>query len=276
MPREVATLRTVDRLTADNLYRIRTSDGFIVAVRKEPGHSSTFFVNQLRKRLETARRVRHFKLGHAGTLDPFADGVLVLLGGRATVLQDQLMRGPKTYEADVRFGATSPSFDPDTDITVQDPDFVVDPAALEAVLPKFTGEIAQVPPAFSAKHIDGQRAYQLARRGEEVVLEPRQVRIDQLELISSAGNTARIRVVCGPGTYIRSLARDLATELNTVGMLSSLIRTESGGFSIDECLTLRQLLEATGTGTEGRRKIERSGPTDQNIRSVSDSNGPTA
>ena len=239
------------RIMHQNLPLIFSAQAFLLPILKEPGYSSGFFVNQVRRRLSSARKIKRFKIGHAGTLDPFATGVLLLLGGGATKLQDTFMTMPKTYEATIRLGATSPSLDPDTEVTPHEP-YAPNIAELQRVLAGFCGEIEQIPPAWSAKHVDGKRAYALARAGREVVLDPVRVRVDELVLLGVEGADVRVRVTSGSGFYVRALARDVAAALGTVGYLTQLARVHASGFALEECLTLREVLD--GNSAPARRQ----------------------
>lgn len=178
------------------------------------------------------------KVGHAGTLDPLATGVLVVCLGRATKRVDQLMGGVKVYEAAIDLGAFTASDDaemPREEVAVEEP-----PTAeqLDAALAKQTGLIEQVPPNFSAVHVDGQRAYKAARQGEAVELKARRVRIDSIDRLSYDWPRLALRITCGKGTYIRSIARDLGKRLGTGGYLTALRRTRVGGYTIDQAFTL--------------------------------------
>jgi len=238
-------------ITRENLSEVFSAESFVIPLMKEAGYSSGFFVNQIRYRLSKARGVKRFKVGHAGTLDPFADGVLLVLCGKATKLQDFYMKAGKEYICTVRFGASTPSLDLDTEINAEDQGFGLSDNALaeaiRAILPEFVGEHEQMPPRFSAKHVDGKRAYQLARQGDEVEikLSPKLVRCDEVELLSIEEKSARIRLACGSGYYVRSFGRDLAARLGTLGYLTQLSRSKSAGFSAEECLKLREVLDAS-------------------------------
>jgi tRNA pseudouridine55 synthase len=179
--------------------------------------------------------VKLFKLGHAGTLDPFADGVLVLLGGKATTLQDAAIHHPKSYRATVVLGATSPSLDPATPVQIVDPAFTSTREDLDHVLQAMIGEVMQLPPSYSAKRVAGRRAYHIAVRGKQPALLPAKVRIDRIEVVSFDSRTAVLDVDCGSGCYIRAIARDIALALGTVGYLSALTRTQSAGFLHPDC-----------------------------------------
>ena len=231
--------------------------------------------------------IRHFgkknlKVGHAGTLDPLATGILLVCIGPATRRAEELQRSPKEYVAGVSFGATTPSYDLEKEIDRRCPLEGVSEAALRAVLPDFVGEQDQVAPLFSAKSVDGVRAYETARRllkaaqregrafdpGE--VLQSSRINIYDLELLSwhytpvqdfiddglgrirvadisgEALPTAMIRVACSKGTYIRALARDLGEALGSGAFLSSLRRTKNGGFGIEDAVSLEEVLRVLG------------------------------
>lgn len=219
----------------------RSVDG-LVLVDKPAGVSSHDVVNAARRALGERR------IGHGGTLDPFATGLLVLLVGRATRLLPHLPGEPKVYEASIRFGAETATEDLQGAVTRTAPLPTRD--ALLAALPALTGRIEQVPPAYSAKRVAGARAYELARRGEEVALRPVGVRVDRWEvlgLVIEDGRVreARVRITCGGGTYVRSLARDLARACGSAAHLVALRRLRSGAFGVDDAVPLQQLRDAT-------------------------------
>jgi tRNA pseudouridine55 synthase len=182
------------------------------------------------------------KIGHAGTLDPFATGVLLLLVGRATRLCESMMDAPKQYEATIKFGATTATDDPETaeipwahDVTVPTVE------QIREILPRFTGAISQQPPIFSALKVQGRRAYDLARKGQDVVLTPRMVNVYRSELLEYGWPLLRLRIDCGRGTYIRSIARDVGAALNVGGYLTQLRRTRVGDYAADTGLNLDSL-----------------------------------
>ena len=199
----------------------------LLVVDKPLGWSSMDIVRRLRRVTGGA------KAGHAGTLDPLATGVVVCCLGKATKIIDSLMGLTKVYEAGVDFSAFTTTDDregPREEVNITSPPTLDD---LQQVLPRFIGEIDQKPPAFSALHIDGQRAYKLARRGEVVDIPSRKVRIDAIEILSYTWPIAELRITCGKGTYIRSLARDIGTALQTGGHLASLRRTAVGPYTLE-------------------------------------------
>ena len=201
----------------------------IVVLNKPAGITSRDAVDVACKALKTR------EIGHCGTLDPLATGVLVLVVGRARRLQELLARSRKVYVGRVRLGATSQTDDAEGPITPSTPE-PTPPAedSLRAALSKFAGEIEQRPPRYSAVKVEGQRLYDLARRGEGVDAPMRKVRIYEIELVRYAWPDVELRVACAGGTYVRSIARDLGAALGTGGYLAELCRTESGGFQLSE------------------------------------------
>ena len=178
------------------------------------------------------------KIGHAGTLDPLATGVLVLCTGKCTKQIEQLQMHTKEYTATLQLGATTASYDLEHEVNATYPTEHITRQLVEEVLHQFEGDIEQVPPTYSAVKVNGDRAYALRRAGEEVQLKPKNVHIDEIELTDydDAKKTASIRVVCGKGTYIRSLARDIGRALNSGAYLTALRRTKAGSFSVENCI----------------------------------------
>ena len=182
--------------------------------------------------------IKKLKVGHAGTLDPLATGVLIVCTGRATKRIDELQAGTKEYVATMQLGATTPCFDLEKPIDQTFPTEHITRRLVEEVLHQFEGDIEQGPPTYSAVKVNGDRAYALRRAGEEVQLKPKNVHIDEIELTDydDEKKTASIRVVCGKGTYIRSLARDIGRALNSGAYLTALRRTKAGSFSVENCI----------------------------------------
>lgn len=215
-----------------------TTDG-VLLVDKPVGVSSHDVVSAARRALHESR------IGHGGTLDPFATGLLVLLVGRATRLLPHLAGEPKVYEATICFGAETDTEDHLGTVTHEAPRPTRE-ALLEA-LPRFVGAIAQVPPAYSAKRVDGERAYAMARRGETVALAPVTIHVHRWGVLAlhpaADGRIAQavVRITCRGGTYIRSLARDLARAVGSAAHLSALRRTQAGPFQVDHAMTLEAL-----------------------------------
>lgn len=184
---------------------------------------------------------RNIKVGHAGTLDPLATGVLLVCLGKATKQAEALQAEQKEYIASIELGATTPCFDLEKEIDCRYPYEHITREMVEGILPKFIGEQDQIPPVFSAKFIDGTRAYEMARAGEEVVMKPARITIYDLEIMEFELPKLVLRVKCSKGTYIRSLARDVGQALQSGGHLTGLIRTQSGGFEVGKCLKMEDL-----------------------------------
>ena len=182
------------------------------------------------------------KIGHGGTLDPLATGVLPIALGEATKLTGRMLNGDKAYDFTVRFGVATETEDAEGAV-VATSDVRPSRADVKAVLPHFTGPIEQRPPAYSALKVDGERAYARARAGETVVLPPRAVTIHALQLLEADGETATFSVSCSKGTYVRSLARDIAEALGTVGHVVMLRRTKAGPFGLEGAISLDKLGE---------------------------------
>lgn len=218
-----------------------TPDGLLL-VDKPAGVTSHDVVNAARRALGEKR------IGHGGTLDPFATGLLVLLVGRATRLLQWVHAEPKVYDATVQFGAETDT--EDLAGTVVRDAVLPTRAALLAAVPALIGDIGQIPPAYSAKRIDGKRAYELARAGQEVEMKPSRVRIESIALSMFEGSddavsSCRMRVSCGGGTYIRSLARDLARAAGSAAHLTALRRERAGVFSLARSISLETMVSGT-------------------------------
>ena len=183
--------------------------------------------------------VKRVKMGHAGTLDPLATGVLILCTGKATKQIEQLQLHTKEYTATLQLGATTASYDKEHTVDYTYPTRHITRELIEQTLPQFVGDILQVPPVYSACMVDGHRAYKMARKGEEVDLAAKPIHIDEIELtdFDPVMMQMSIRVVCGKGTYIRSLARDIGHALGSGAFLTALCRTRVGDVRIENCLT---------------------------------------
>ena len=179
------------------------------------------------------------KVGHMGTLDPMATGVLPIAIGKATRLFDLLSEKRKTYIAEFVFGKTTDTLDAWGEITESN-DIEVSKEAIEAVLPLLTGVIDQIPPVYSAKSIDGKRAYEYARRGISLELPAKKVTIYSIKIIDGDNNRFKFEITCGAGTYIRAIARDIASALGTFGYMNSLIRIQSGQFNLENSVDIRE------------------------------------
>ena len=188
-------------------------------------------------------KVKKLKVGHAGTLDPLATGVLIVCTGRATKRIEELQSGTKEYYATIRLGATTPSYDLEKPIDATYPTEHITREMVEQVLERFKGKIEQVPPTFSACKVDGKRAYEMARKGNEVELKPKTLVIDEIELTECNLPDITIRVVCSKGTYIRALARDIGEALQSGGHLTALSRTRVGQYKVEDCLNPEKFSE---------------------------------
>lgn len=222
-------------------------EGEILAFDK-PLHWTSFdLVNRVRGMLCRALGVKKLKVGHAGTLDPLATGVVIVCTGRKTKQIDQLMEHTKEYEAVLQLGATTPSYDLEHPIDATYPTEHITRERIEQVLPTFLGEQWQVPPIYSAVKINGKRAYEYARKGkqDEVEIKPKLLVIDAIDMLAFDAGTMQltIRVVCSKGTYIRALARDIGERLSSGAHLIALRRTRVGEYKAEDCLTIEQLQE---------------------------------
>jgi tRNA pseudouridine55 synthase len=188
-------------------------------------------------------RVKKLKVGHAGTLDPLATGVMIICIGKATKRIEEFQYQTKEYIATIKLGATTPSFDLEKEIDATYPTEHITRELVEETLKKFIGSIEQIPPAFSACKIDGERAYELARAGKEVELKPKTLVIDEIELLECNLPEIKIRVVCSKGTYIRALARDIGEALNSGAHLTGLIRTRVGDVKLEHCMEIEDFVE---------------------------------
>lgn len=210
----------------------------------KPLHWTSFdAVKRVRGTLTRRLGVKRLKVGHAGTLDPLATGVMIVCTGKATKDIDNLQAGVKEYIATMTLGATTPSFDLETQIDATYPTEHITRELVEKTLLDFIGEIQQVPPAFSACKVDGKRAYKMARKGQEVELKPKLLVIDELELMEYAQNSLTVRVVCSKGTYIRALARDIGQALGSGAHLTALRRTRVGEVTIDRCMQVEEMIQ---------------------------------
>ena len=203
---------------------------------KPLGWTSFKVVGHVRYHICRRMGVKKLKVGHAGTLDPLATGVMIVCTGKATKRIEEFQYHTKEYVADIRLGATTPSFDLEHEIDATYPTEHITRELVEETLQRFKGEIQQVPPAFSACMVNGKRAYDLARKGKEVDLKPKLLVIDEIELLQCNLPDIRVRVVCSKGTYIRALARDIGVALNSGAHLTALQRTRVGNVHLEDCL----------------------------------------
>ncbi len=217
--------------------------GHTLLIDKPLGWTSFDVVKRVRGTLTRRYGVKRFKVGHAGTLDPLATGVMLVCTGRSTKLIDTLQAGVKEYVATMALGATTPSFDLETEINATYPTDHITRELTEQTLARFIGSIEQVPPAFSAVKVDGKRAYKMARKGHTPELKPKILRIDELELLEFSPTEIKVRVVCSKGTYIRALARDIGEALGSGAHLTALRRTRVGDATIGNCMSVDQAIE---------------------------------
>lgn len=210
--------------------------GEVLFFNKPLTWTSFDLVNKFRYKLSRKLKVKKIKVGHAGTLDPLATGVMIVCTGKATKRIDEFQFQTKEYVATLKLGETTPSFDLEKEVDAVYPTEHITRELVEDVLKQFVGIIEQVPPVFSACKIEGKRAYELARNGEEVPLKAKTLVIDEIELLSCELPVIKIRVVCSKGTYIRALARDIGIALHSGAHLIALERTRVGDVTLDQCM----------------------------------------
>lgn len=216
--------------------------GEILSFDKPYGWTSFDIVGKVRWLICKTLGIKKLKVGHAGTLDPLATGVVIICTGRATKQIEELQSHTKEYVATLQLGATTPSFDLEHPIDKTFPTAHISERQINDVLKRFEGEIEQVPPVYSAVKVNGKRAYNYARQGTELELRPKKIRIEQIEILSfnSENMQLRLRIVCSKGTYIRSLARDIGQALDSGAHLTELRRTRIGDYKVEHSLTIEQ------------------------------------
>lgn len=206
----------------------------IIPINKPQGWTSFDVVNKLKYKLKP------LKVGHLGTLDPMATGVLLITIGKATKLFDIMQEKTKTYIAEFEFGYETDTLDATGEIITKNSYIPTEQEILD-VLPKFIGKISQIPPKYSAKSVNGVRAYTLARNGMQFELKPKEVEIYAINMLEFNGISAKLEITCGSGTYIRSIGRDVAKELNTVATMTSLVRTKVGAIDLNKTVEIENL-----------------------------------
>ena len=213
-------------------------EGEVLFFNKPLGWTSFMVVGHIRYHICRRMKVKKLKVGHAGTLDPLATGVMIVCTGKATKRIEEFQYHTKEYIATIQLGATTPSYDLEHEIDATYPTEHITREKIEEALKQFLGEIQQIPPAFSACKVDGARAYDLARKGQEVELKPKLLAIDEIELLACdlEKMEIKIRVVCSKGTYIRALARDIGEALHSGAHLTGLVRTRVGEVKLEDCL----------------------------------------
>ena len=216
-------------------------EGEVLYFNKPLRWTSFDLVNKFRYKLSKKLHVKKIKVGHAGTLDPLATGVMIICTGRATKRIEEFQYQTKEYVATLKLGETTPSFDLEKEVDGVYPTEHITKTMVDEVLLSFVGKIQQVPPVFSACKVDGKRAYELARKGEEVELKAKTLVIDEIELLLCELPVIKIRVVCSKGTYIRALARDIGVALNSGAHLIGLERTRIGDVTLDQCMNAEDI-----------------------------------
>ena len=230
-----------------NIHELRDMDhaaGVVLLMDKPLTWTSFNVVAKVRGVFSRFNRVKRFKVGHTGTLDPLASGLLILCAGKATKRITEFMDQEKEYTGTITFGATTPSFDMETEIDVTFPTAHLEEGNIKEAMKGFLGEIMQKPPVYSAKQIDGKRAYDLVRAGKKVNVLKAPVEVAQFELTDIRLPEVDFRVRCSKGTYIRSLAHDLGKALNTGAYLSALRRTASGEYRVEDALSIEDVQKA--------------------------------
>ena len=227
----------------ESLRDIDFKEGYIAVIDKPLEWTSTDVVRKIKYTLQHRLGYRKIKIGHAGTLDPLATGVLIVCIGKATKMVNALQAEEKEYIADIVLGATTPSYDLEHPIDRYYPTDHISREKIEQVLESLTGERLQAPPIYSAKKVEGVRAYEFARAGEEVELKRALINIYEMEILSLEMPLLRLRVRCSKGTYIRSLAHEIGQALDSGAHLSGLRRTRSGGFTAEKAFELQNFLE---------------------------------
>ncbi|WP_067144845.1 tRNA pseudouridine(55) synthase TruB [Pseudotamlana agarivorans] len=218
--------------------------GQVLLIDKPLNWTSFQVVNKLRWEIRQAFKIKKIKVGHAGTLDPLATGLLVLCTGKMTKQIDTFQGQIKEYTGTIVLGSTTPSFDLETDIDKTYPTAHITEDLIKETTQQFIGDIQQYPPVFSALKKDGKRLYEFARAGEDVEIKPRTVSISEFEITNIDGNYISFRVVCSKGTYIRSLANDFGKALNSGAHLSSLRRTKIGDFKVENATSIEAFIES--------------------------------
>ena len=208
----------------------------IIPINKPESWTSFDVVNKIKY------AVKPLKVGHLGTLDPMATGVLLVTIGKATKLFDLMQEKEKTYVATFKFGFETDTLDATGEI-INKCDVLPTKQQIVDILPKFIGKISQIPPKYSAKSVNGRRAYDMARKGVKFELKPKIVDINNIVLLDFTNNELKLEITCGSGTYIRAIGRDIAKELNTFATMTSLVRTKVGSFSLDKCKNIKEITE---------------------------------
>ncbi|HBS85818.1 MAG: tRNA pseudouridine(55) synthase TruB [Bacteroidetes bacterium GWF2_38_335] len=218
-------------------------EGKILLIDKQTDWTSFDVVNKIRNLLKKHLNIKKIKVGHAGTLDPLASGLMIVCTGKETKNIDNYQALTKEYITTISLDGTTPSFDRETEVTETFDTSFLTKDKIQECLDRFKGPIQQVPPAYSAKKVDGQRAYIKARKNQDVELKPVEIVINELDLIDFSNPLLTIRINCSKGTYVRSLARDIGKELGCGGYLTELKRTAIGQFLLNDAVTVKEFEE---------------------------------
>jgi len=228
----------IDKNT-DSTENIDFTEGTFILINKEKNWTSFDVVAKIRNLISKSRKIKKLKVGHGGTLDPLATGLMIVATGKNTKRLQEIQAETKEYIATICFGATTPSYDAETEIDATYPvDHITQETIEEALALNFNGDISQIPPSYSAKSVNGKRAYKSARQGEDVIIPAQDVTIFETEILEFAKPIVSIRIKCSKGTYIRSIAYDLGKVLKSGAYLKDLQRTKSGNFTSDNGITI--------------------------------------
>ena len=227
------------RFETDNDFQ----QGAFILLNKPYEWTSFDLVNKVKFKIKHKLRVKKIKVGHAGTLDPLATGLMIVCVGKYTKKIDTYQSQIKEYIATLQLGATTPSFDLETEIDQEYPTEHITRELIDETLKGFIGSIEQRPPDYSAVKVNGKRAYEYARKGQEVEIKKKTLVIDEIEVLEFEKNVLKIRVVCSKGTYIRALARDIGQALNSGAHLTALQRTQIGDFKIDDAIEIEDFIK---------------------------------
>lgn len=226
-----------------DLASLTPQEGHLLLVDKPLNWTSFDVVNKLRYHLRRSFELKKIKVGHAGTLDPLATGLLLICIGRKTKELYLLTGQDKTYTGCFVLGKTTPSFDLETEVNNTFPTEHISPDLISSVAQKMTGEQEQMPPQFSAKKVGGKRAYKSARKGQEVALSANKINIHSFEITKIEGENVFFRITCSKGTYIRAIARDFGKNLGSGAYLSELRRVSSGGYELEDAFQLSEIID---------------------------------
>jgi len=227
------------RFETDNDFQ----QGAFILLNKPYEWTSFDLVNKIKFKIKHKLRVKKIKVGHAGTLDPLATGLMIVCVGKYTKQIDTYQSQVKEYIATLQVGATTPSYDLETEIDQEYPTEHINRELIDETLKGFIGTIEQRPPDYSAVKVNGKRAYEYARKGQEVEIKKKTLVIDEIEVLEFEKNILKIRVVCSKGTYIRALARDIGQALNSGAHLTALQRTQIGDFKIDDAIEIEDFIK---------------------------------